>query len=187
MTVKVEPRGQIVRGLAVPYDQPARLRNSDGVWFTEIVDELSFRELPSGLPIMVEHNRSREPVGRVLNLEHTRYGLGMEGELVGSDSELEGWARRFAKGLSAGLSVSFRAPRFDYRPSDGNLPVRRLRDAELIEVSLVQHPAYRGAEVTSLSVRSAADEIRHHESEKAIMEARQTAAEVDAYLAKKRS
>lgn len=50
----------------------------------------------------------------------------------------------------------------------GRLPVVRRRGIEIIEIieiSLVMWPAYERAGVTSLSVRSAADELRHERSQ----------------------
>ena len=46
----------------------------------------------------------------------------------------------------------------------------RPRGIQIVEVSLVHWPAYERAGITSLSMLSAADQERHEESEKAILD-----------------
>jgi phage head maturation protease len=94
--------------------------------------------------------------------------------LVGSADELEGWRARFADGLMSALSVGFGRDRhrdaYERPRRKGGPPVVRPRGITIVEVSLVQWGAYDRAGVTSLSVRPAADQDRHEQSERTIAE-----------------
>jgi phage head maturation protease len=104
----------------------------------------------------------------------TAAGLGAEGELVGNDAEIEGWRRRFRAGLNNGLSVGYTCSRartrYERPTRRGDPPIRRPRGVEIMEISLVQWPAFPSAGVVSLSMRSATDERRHEESVRIIGE-----------------
>jgi phage head maturation protease len=84
-----------------------------------------------------------------------RRGLGMEAELVVSDSELDAWHRRFKHGLTSGLSIGFRydkrRTRWERPTRSGNPPRKRPRGVQIEEVSLVSWPAYLLAGVTALA------------------------------------
>jgi phage head maturation protease len=126
----------------------------------------------ANLPLLVSHDRDKPPAGVVRSAFITVYGLGVEGELIGSDDELQGWRRRFAEGLHSGLSIGFSRDRHrdvyekPHRP--GGLPVVRPRDVTIHEFSTVQWPAYPSAGVVSLSVRTADLEDLHERSEQVI-------------------
>jgi phage head maturation protease len=109
-------------------------------------------------------------------------GLGIEAKLVGSDDELEGWRLRFDAGLMVGLSIGFRVGSgkaiWEPPPKQGMPPVKRVRGAEIVEVSLVNYPAYDNAATLSLNQRSFAEEEAHRES----VEAHEKTQEVIAWV-----
>ena len=110
-------------------------------------------------------------------------GLGIEAKLVGDDNELEGWRRRFDAVLMAGLSIGFRTGTkavWEPPPTKGMPPVKRVRGAEIVEVSIVNFPAYDNAATLSLNQRSLAKDIAHEESVRAIAEAKEFLAGVKA-------
>lgn len=172
-TVTVEENGKVVRGLAVPFNQPTYVLNSNGDVIAEMFDSESIAELPGQVPLLVGHRRDLAPVGVVRSSAFTRYGLGIEAELIGSDHELEGWRRKLAAGLGAGLSIGFtesKRARWERPQRPGEPPLKRPRGARVVEVSLVHWPAYATAGVTSLSQRSAEDQRLHEESDRIILE-----------------
>lgn len=162
----IEPDGMILRGLALPFGESALVedpRSHDLV--EEIMDESSIEHIAPNLPLLVSHDRDIPPVGIVRNTSISSLGIGIEAKLVGSDSELEGWRRRFRHGLSSGLSVGFVRQRrnavYERPLRPGGLPVMRPRGVQVVECSLVTWPAFESAGVLSLSVRSAIDQDRH--------------------------
>ena len=90
---------------------------------------------------------------------HADDGLQLEAELIGADVELDGWRRRIGAGLLAGLSVGFIANPAT-RHVDGATVEERVADACDVEasrsarVSIVQLPAYSGATVDSIRLRT---------------------------------
>jgi phage head maturation protease len=178
VTVRIEPGGRVVRGVAVPFGQSAIVKMRGAKMVEEIFDADSFAQpLPSGVPLMVNHVREREPVGVVHETAAWSYGLGFEGELLVSDAEAEVWERRFKAGLVSGVSVGYLSDhsRFVWeRPKRrGGLPIVRPRGVGLDHLSLIllpTLPAYDRAQVLTLSQRSAADQRRHEESERIIGE-----------------
>ena len=178
MSVKIEPGGKFLRGVAVPFGESAIVKMRGGQVVEEIFDPSSFeRPPPGGTPLLVNHVRDREPTGVVARTEVRSYGLGFEAELLVSDADAEVWERRFKAGLVSGVSVGYLSDhrRFVWeRPTRrGGLPIVRPRGVGLEHLSLIllpTLPAYNGAKVLTLSQRSAADQRRHEESDRLIRE-----------------
>jgi HK97 family phage prohead protease len=169
-----EPGGRVLRGLALPFDSPAYVLEGNDV-IEEVMDADSLDHVPGQVPLLQGHDRVHPAIGVVRSWAILPgKGLGMEAELVVSDSELDAWHRRFKFGLTSGLSIGFRhdrhRTRWDRPVRSGNPPRKRPRGVEIEEVSLVSWPAYLLAGVTALAMRSAADQRRHEESDRIIAE-----------------
>lgn len=69
-----------------------------------------------------------------------------------------------------GLSVGFTAgnPMWEKPPGRGMPPGKRVRGAKIVELSLVNYPAFPSVGALSLNQRSARAEHAHEESEKMI-------------------
>lgn len=164
----VEDGATILRGLAVPFDEPAVVAGPQGSVVLEIMDRESIGSVAADLPLLVSHNRDVPPAGIIRHTAVMERGLGLEAEMIGSDPELEGWRRRFREGLMAALSIGFARSRkkdvYERPARAGGLPIVRPRDIEVIECSLVMWGAYRSAGVTSLSLRSADGDLQHERS-----------------------
>jgi phage head maturation protease len=142
----VEKSGRVVRGLALPFHEEAIVEGPKGAGIVaEVMDEKSIGKIEPNLPLLVNQDRGRV-AGVVRTLAVTNQGLGIEAKLVGSDDELEGWARRFRHGLLAALSVGFSRDRrrdaYERPRRPGELPTVRPRGISIVEVSLVQWGAY---------------------------------------------
>lgn len=173
--VTVEDGGNIIRGLAVPFGESAYFIDKDDKVVAEQFDEESVQTLPSQIPLLVSHDRHRAPAGVVTAAGISRFGIGIEARLVGSDDEVEGWRRKLAAGLMASLSVGFTSQgRQVWRAPErrGAPPMVIRRSVEIVEISLVNWPAYDGATIVSLSQRTAEDDIAHSTSERLIAEFR---------------
>jgi hypothetical protein len=81
-------------------------------------------------------------------------GLGVEAELVVSDSELDSWRRRFQHGPSIGFRYDRRRTRWERPVRSGQPPRKVPRGVEIEELSLVQWAAYPLAGVTAMAQRS---------------------------------
>jgi phage head maturation protease len=172
--LSIEAGGRIIRGIALPFHSPAYVIEGEDV-IEEVMDSDSLDDLPGQVPLLQGHDRVHPAIGvtRTWGVVPGR-GLGVEAELVVSDSELDAWRRRFQHGLSSGLSIGFR---YDKRRTtwerpvrSGNPPRKRPRGVEIEELSLVQWPAYLLAGVTAMAIRSANDQRRHEESQAIIRE-----------------
>ncbi|MGE5694037.1 MAG: HK97 family phage prohead protease [Candidatus Sericytochromatia bacterium] len=163
--VTVEPDGAVFCGLAVPFGETAWVQGHDGEIIAERFDADSIRTLPSNVPLLVSHRRDEPPAGVVAGTAiSTTFGVGVEGKLIGSDHEIEGWRRRFAEGLMCGLSIGFTASgrqQWQLPERRGAPPLVVRRNVEIVELSLVQWPAYESAGMTSLHVRTAQAQRTH--------------------------
>ncbi len=184
--VTVEEGGNILRGIAVPFNETAYFIDKDGNVVAERFDEQSVLALPSQIPLLVSHDRQRAPAGIVMTAGVTSFGIGIEARLVGSDEEVQGWRRKLAAGLMASLSIGFTAGgRQQWRAPDrqGAPPMVIRRGVEIVEISLVNWPAYDGATIVSLSQRTADEDDAHTKSEQAIADHLAHQASIDQWLA----
>ncbi len=200
MTVllNVDPGGAVFRGLAVPFGRSALIVDKDGKLIAEQFDQTSIRKLPQNIPLLVGHRRDEPPAGVITSSGLSSFGLGIEGKLVGGDSEIEGWRRRFAEGIMAALSIGFVAEgRQEWRLPErrGAPPLCIRRNVEVVEASLVQWPAYADAAVVSINERTAQHQREHEiamemlaeykaRQARAHEESRRTIAETTEFLAR---
>jgi hypothetical protein len=100
--LSIEPGGRIVRGLALPFGSSAYVVEGNDV-IEEVMDEDSLDGLPGRVPLLEGHDRTRAAIGVARNWAVIPgKGLGVEAELVVSDSELDAWHRRFNTALPPG-------------------------------------------------------------------------------------
>ena len=134
-------------GRVVPYETEADLGS-----FTESFARGCFAEsiqnASHGIPLLLEHDRSKPPIGRakIEDFEERADGLYAKFRLDDSPEAIE--AHRLAEqGLRAYLSVGFKAIR-STTSKPGSKPHVHHHTARLLEVSLVAIPAYAEASVT---------------------------------------
>lgn len=137
----------VITGRVVPYETEADLGA-----FTESFARGCFAEsiqnASHGIPLLIEHDRSKPPVGRarIDDFEERADGLYARFTLDRSPEALE--AHRLAEhGLQAYLSVGFKAIR-STTTKRGQIPHVHHVKARLLEVSLTAIPAYAEATVT---------------------------------------
>lgn len=162
MTLTIDPGARVLRGLAVPFGEPAFVLERGDI-VAEMFDELSvpISKLPIGAPLLIGHNQNA-PIGKI-TAANIRAGQGIfiEARIAVSEAELDGLHARFREGLLTGLSVGFfpSGPQVHGRAQSAGLPPTLLRRGVTIrETSLVQWPAYDSAGLQSLSLRTAASE-----------------------------
>jgi len=193
--VEVEEGGRFIRAIALPYNQEAFVigpprRGGERVAHRERFDQESVMEVGAmfGKPILMSHDQTR-PTGRILLTKSTAEGLMIEGELLGSDDELESIRRRASGGVLSSVSVGFLpSPRDDEwsGPDKSGLPLVLRRRVILREISLVLWPAFDGARILKISQRTAAAMARKESSDKEIAAAMAVVAEAEAFLKRRR-
>ena len=142
--------GRTVVGIAVPFDQPTKIRDLSGS-YTETFKRGSFaKTIAGGKPQAVKffalHETQKLPLGRALNLREDAAGLAVElrvSKTKAGDEALELIRDRALDGLSVGFQ-----PVQDRWNTDRST-VDRL-EVRLREISAVSFPAYAGAAIAGV-------------------------------------
>lgn len=138
-----------IAGIAVPYNEPSTPVAVSGIRTLEQFDRDSFDYLPTSVPLRIAHDYQTDPLGRVTVLRHTKTGLAIEAHI--DPDQRHTWLPRWIRGEYSSLSVGFAgAAILDDWTTSGGLPLRTVRRAQLIEVSVVPNPAYRTARITEV-------------------------------------
>jgi hypothetical protein len=105
-------------------------------------------------PIRLRWNHYGEIIGKWVTLKEDEYGLYVEGELTPNHSKAQDVYALLKHGAIDGLSIGFYLKDYETR-SDG---VRVIKEAELVEISVVEDPADLGAKIGD--VKSALNEMK---------------------------
>lgn len=151
-------RPGVLTGYAALYDSPSEVLAERGRVFREVVRRGAFAAALAGGDVFAlwQHGTrggagSRPPLGRTpdtLRLFDDPLGLRFELTLPETAADVrEAVARRDVRGMSFGFPNGSARDRWSVR--DGG-PFRELLGVDLVEISLVMEPAYRG---TSVGVR----------------------------------
>lgn len=151
--LEIRADGRTVSGIAVPFDEPARVRDGNGTPYTEVMRRGAFaktiRERASSIKLLVNHDAMlRLPIGAATLLREDAAGLYAEFR-VSATRDGDEALTLIQDGVLDGLSVGFSPVKGGDRRSRDML--ERL-EVKLREVSAVAFPAYAGARV--IGVRS---------------------------------
>lgn len=105
-------------------------------------------------PIRLRWNHYGEIIGKWTTIKEDDYGLYVEGELTPNHSKAQDVYALLKHGAIDGLSIGFYLRDFEIKP-DG---VRVIKEAELVEISVVEEPADLGAVIGD--VKSALSEMK---------------------------
>lgn len=94
-------------------------------------------------PVRMRWNHYGEIIGKWVILKEDDFGLYVEGELTPNHSKAEDVYALLKHGAIDGLSIGFYLKEFDIK-EDG---VRVIKEAELVEISVVEEPADLGATI----------------------------------------
>lgn len=147
-----------VAGYAAVFNQEARI----GDWFREVIAPGAFRSSLDGRDVRAffDHDPGRI-LGRsssgTLRLREDDKGLAVEIDLPDTTDGRDVRAL-IERGDVSGMSFGFAVTRQEWDET-GEIPLRTIRDLDLVEVSIVSMPAYGG---TSIALRSL-DAARGHE------------------------
>ncbi|WP_204802234.1 HK97 family phage prohead protease [Mycobacterium riyadhense] len=140
-----------IRGIAVPFGKHSTpVAVAGDVLCIEQFDAKSFAPLPPSCPLKVEHGEL-SPLGRVTDIRRRTEGLAIEARIDTADRQM--WASRWVHGRWSSLSVGFAGGAiFDdwSTTTPDGYPLRTVRGAHLIEVSVCRNPAYPSARITEV-------------------------------------
>lgn len=105
-------------------------------------------------PIRLRWNHWGEIIGKWTVIKEDDYGLYVEGELTPNHSKAQDVYALLKHGAIDGLSIGFYLREFELKP-DG---IRVIKEAELVEISIVEEPADLGAIIGD--VKSALSEMK---------------------------
>lgn len=146
------PDADRIEGIAVPYGQRSWPVIVRGVCCYEMFDARSFAPLPPSCPLIDSHNYELPRVGRVTTIRQTRQGLVIEASI--NETNRMTWIHRWARCEHSSLSIAFAsAPILDNWTNWNGYPLRTVRGAQLIDVAVVQDPAYPAARITTTTTR----------------------------------
>ena len=157
--LEIRGDGRTVYGLAVPYDQPAEIRDYQGT-YTEVFRYGAFKrtidERGKRVKFLANHDRQKLPLGKAMRLEEQTAGL--VGEFrVSATPEGDAALELIRDGVLDSLSIGFKPVDTGDRWNPDRTLVERTEVA-LMEVSAVAFPAYDGALISG--VRHDSD-LRH--------------------------
>lgn len=145
--VRAEADGVKVAGYAAVFGQEADIAGM----FREVIEPGAFRSaLSRGDDVVFLVNHAGLPLARTrsgtLALREDGRGLYIETSLDADDPDVKGIVPKMRRGDLDKMSFAFRALRQEWDES-GDVPLRRILDVELYDVSVVTEPAYGGTEI----------------------------------------
>lgn len=143
-----KPEFTAIRGIAVPYRTHSTPVAVSGIVTIEQFDEESLYPIPPSCRLLIDHDPG-QVLGRVTSLRHTQAGLAIEAAI--GEEHRQAWLHRWIRGEHSSLSIGFAgAAVLDDWSNHGGLPLRTVRGARLVEVSVVRSPAYEVARITEV-------------------------------------
>lgn len=144
--IREDEKGVKVSGYAAVFDQEAdiggafREKIAPGAFSEAVVrDDVVFLVNHEGLPLA----RTRSGT---LKLTEDDHGLRMETTLDPNDPDVSQIVPKMQRGDLDKMSFAFFAKRQEWDES-GDVPLRTVTEAELLDVSVVTSPAYQGTEI----------------------------------------
>jgi HK97 family phage prohead protease len=142
--IRADSDGRVIEGTVVPYGESARIGH-----YTERFAAGAFAGTdPAKIPLVVQHEHQRLPIGRALELteEPTRLAGAFRISQTNAGNDV---LALIADEVDLGLSIGFLPMPDGDRWSADRSTVERVR-AELVEVSVVGFPAYDSARITAV-------------------------------------
>lgn len=153
-----------VSGYAAVFNEEADIA---GI-FREVIEPGAFRSAIGRDDVVFVINHEGLPLARTrsgtLKLEEDERGLRMETELDAADPDVGSIVPKMRRGDLDKMSFAFRAVRQEWDDTQ-DPPLRRIKEVELFDVSIVTTPAYDGTDIGLRSLEAARKE-REKEKER---------------------
>lgn len=144
--IREEDGGLRVEGYAAVFDEEADI----GGMFREVIAPGAFRSAIGRDDVVFLVNHDGLPLARTrsgtLELSEDARGLRIDATLDPEDPDVRAISGKMRRGDLDKMSFAFYATRQEWDES-GEVPLRIVRDAELVDVSIVNFPAYEGTEI----------------------------------------
>lgn len=145
--IRAEEDGTInVEGYAAVFDQETEI----GGQFNEMIERGAFKDAIGRDDVVFLINHVGLPLARTrsgtLTLREDDHGLFMRTALDASDPDVRAIVPKMKRGDLDKMSFAFRPTRQEWDDSD-EMPLRKIQEAELYDVSIVTTPAYEGTEI----------------------------------------
>jgi len=107
------------------------------------------------IPLIDQHDysTSRAVIGKMTDAEETAEGLLATFEFIADDPDADAVYRRVKGGFITGLSIGYRAIRWEYEQKPGGDEwerIRHIKEVQLLEVSVVTYPANDDARIEAV-------------------------------------
>lgn len=144
-----------VSGYAAVFEERANI----GDFFEEVIDAGAFDAAlsrPDDVRLLIGHEGLplARTGARTMTLSTDSRGLKFASDLVASDPDVARILPKMERGDLREMSFGFRVMRQEWDDT-GDLPLRRVLEVELFEISIVTFPAYVSTEVGLRAMRSA--------------------------------
>lgn len=121
-------------------------------------------------PVQLRWNHYGPVIGKYTEMYEDEKGLYVRGELTKGHSEAENVAALLKHGAISGLSIGYIV-----KDSDESGPIRKLKEIELIEISVVESPADNNAHISSVKSAEKLKDVEKFLREKGLSQAEATA------------
>ena len=139
-----------VRGYAATFDSETII----GGMYREVIERGAFAEAVKNDDVRFLVNHEGLPLARTksgtLKLSEDERGLFIEADLDLNDPDVQKIASKMERGDLDEMSFAF-MPTVEEWDDSGDMPLRRLKEANLFDVAIVTYPAYND---TSIGIRS---------------------------------
>lgn len=140
--------GVKVSGYAAVFGEETTIGN----YYREVIDKGAFDGAIGRDDVVFNINHEGLPLARTssktLTLKEDDHGLYMATELNGDDPDVQTIVPKMERGDLSKMSFAFVPTVQEWEERDGDeLPLRRIKEAQLFDVSIVTTPAYEGTEI----------------------------------------
>ena len=155
--VRKDDDGVWVSGYAAVFGE----RTSIGGYFDEVIERGAFKDAIGRDDVVFLVNHDGLPLARTrsgtLDLKEDERGLFMDTRLDPDDPDARSIIPKMNRGDLDKMSFAFRAETEEWDES-GDVPLRTIKRASLVDVSIVTFPAYEGTEIGLRSLKAHRDE-----------------------------
>lgn len=122
-----------------------------GDYFREVFEAGCFRDALKSDDVVFLINHEGLPLARTragtLTLKEDKRGLHISAELDGADPDVQRIVPKMKRGDLDKMSIAFVPKVQEWSEHEGELPLRKITEARLYDVSVVTMPAYEGTEI----------------------------------------
>lgn len=136
-----------VEGYAAVFNEETNI----GDYFRELFVPGAFRDAVKDDDVVFLVDHDGLPLARTrsgtLKLKEDKRGLRISAELDAADPDVQRLVPKMKRGDLDKMSIAFVPTRQEWIDEEGAIPLRKIHEARLFDVSVVKFPAYEGTEI----------------------------------------